>query len=65
MASWAVPFVTGHKYRIHWGWANDFVTMTATPSNRWLPDDKNIHFMTNFTDVRVAIEVNAKNIATG
>jgi len=39
--------------------------MTATPSNRWLPDDKNIHFMTNFTDVRVAIEVNAKNIATG
>lgn len=57
MDSWPVPFVTGHKYRMHFGWANDFETMTVTPSNRWTPSDKNVHIMTNFTDVRVAINV--------
>lgn len=35
MDSWPVPFVTGHKYRLHWGWSNDFMTMTVTPSERW------------------------------
>jgi len=60
LKSWAVPFVTGHKYRLHWGWANDFDTMSVTPSNRWVTSDKNVHIMTNFTDVRVAINVTTK-----
>jgi len=45
---------------MHWGWANDFETMSVEPSNRWVPSDKNVHIMTNFTDVRVAINVTTK-----
>lgn len=32
---WAVPFVTGHKYRVHWAEGLDFETMTMEASNLW------------------------------
>lgn len=25
MRSWAVPFVTGHKYKVHWRYGLDFI----------------------------------------
>lgn len=55
--SWAVPFVTGHKYRIHWGQNVDFTQMKAMLSNRWTPEDKNVHIMMNFTDTRASINI--------
>ena len=30
---WAVPFVTGHKYRVHWGEGLDFEKMSFEQSN--------------------------------
>lgn len=55
--NWAAPFVTGHKYKISWGWANDFEEIQIQVSDRWLETDKNIHFVTNFTDQRVAMNL--------
>jgi hypothetical protein len=37
---WATPFVTGHKYKIHWGLTGiDFETMTVTASQKYLESD--------------------------
>ena len=34
--SWAVPFVTGHKYNISWGYTGlDFDQMQVDLSERW------------------------------
>ena len=56
--SWAIPFVTGHKYKISWGYTGiDFDQMEVDLSERWQNDDKNIMIMTNFSLVRAAINV--------
>lgn len=48
---WAVPFVTGHKYKLHWGQTGlDFDRLTVKTSERWEEADKSIHFFHNFTD---------------
>jgi hypothetical protein len=60
---WAVPYVTGHVYRMHWQTGLDFLTMTMTMSERWTEDDRYIRFVMNFTDVREA--VNITNVNTG
>jgi len=60
---WAVPFVTGHSYRMHWQTGLDFLFMTMTISERWSSSDKYVKFVMNFTDVREA--VNITNTATG
>jgi len=50
---WATPFVTGHKYKIHWATTGiDFEAMTATLSERYVPTDKGIYFVHNYSDVR-------------
>jgi len=50
---WAVPFVTGHKYRIHWGdTALDFERMMFEQSEQWEEGDRTIEFVSNFTDKR-------------
>jgi hypothetical protein len=55
---WATPFVTGHKYKIHWGKTGiDFEEMRATTSWSWEPTDHPIYFVHNFTDVREKYEV--------
>lgn len=55
---WATPFVTGHKYRVHFGMTGiNFENLKVTMSQRWEATDKNIHFTHNFTDVRAKIEV--------
>lgn len=36
MFAWAVPFVTGHKYKINWGSTGlDFTQMEVDQSERW------------------------------
>jgi len=40
---WAVPFVTGHKYRVHWGeTALDFERMMFEQSEQWEEGDRTI-----------------------
>jgi len=55
--SWSFATVTGHSYRLNWGEANDFESMTFGISDQWSPQDKNVFLMTNFTRVREAINV--------
>jgi len=61
MNSWAVPFVTGHKYKIHWGEAGiDFEQMSITMSEEWRDTDSDIYLVHNWTDVRQAIDVKVR-----
>ena len=58
MLGWAIPFVTGHKYKISWGFTGiDFNQMEVDLSERWQPNDKNIMIMANFSLVRAALNV--------
>jgi len=60
--SWTLPFVTGHKYKIHWGNSGiDYEKMNIDIVGRWEETDKNIIFMHNYTDVRAIQEVNVGN----
>jgi len=54
--SWTFPIVTGHRYRIHWGEANDIEQMDIE-LDMWEPTDHNVHIMMNFTDVRASINL--------
>lgn len=54
---WPVVMATGHKYRLHWGEAIDFEQMRVYISPLWQQDEQNVHIMTNFTDVRVAMNI--------
>jgi hypothetical protein len=57
---WAVPFVTGHKYRIQWGsnlTSLDFTEMKFALSEEWTPTDKSIYFVHPWIDVRAKVEV--------
>ena len=54
---WAMPYVTNHKYRIHWAEGLDFTRMRMEVSERWKDTDFNTFFQTNFTDTREAINV--------
>lgn len=50
----AVPFVTGHRYKIHFGnWGVNWKNMRVELSDRWVSTDKNIHIVHNYTDIRV------------
>lgn len=51
-SGWAVPFVTGHTYRINWGDGLDFTQMKMWQSERWETTDSPINIVFNFTDVR-------------
>lgn len=54
---WAGTFVTGHKYKVHWGMGGlDLDQMGMYISERWESTDLPIHLTHNFTDVREAIE---------
>lgn len=49
---WAMPFVTGHKYKLHWRYGLDFTEMRIDLSPHWKTDDKDLYIVHNFTDVR-------------
>ena len=50
-----MPYVTGHKYRVHWRRGLDFDQMQFEVSERWETTDKNILFNMNFTETREAV----------
>jgi len=54
--AWAIPVVTGHKYKIHWQNGLDFEQMQVTLSQHWAPEDKNVYLVHNFTDVRAKVD---------
>lgn len=61
--AWAIPFVTGHKYKISWGSMGiDFTQMQVDLSERWRDSDKNIFLVHNFSVVREAINITVNNI---
>ena len=53
----AIPFVTNHRYHIHWAVGLDFTQMRVDVSERWQPDDYDVFFVTNYTDFREAFNV--------
>lgn len=53
--NWALPYVTNHKYKIHWGFGLDFSQMHLDLGTPWLPTDYDIQMVFNFTDVRAAV----------
>lgn len=55
--SWAIPVVTGHNYRMHWGEMNDFETFKFDLGSTWNANDRNMEIMTNFTRVRASINI--------
>ena len=55
--NWAIPFVTGHKYKVHWSYGLDWTQMKVELSAHWNSSDKPIHFVHNFTDKRVKFDV--------
>ena len=59
---WPVALVTGHRYRFHWGEGVDFERMRVYLDELiWQSTDKDVHFMTNFTDVRAAMNITTNN----
>ncbi len=54
--AWAIPIVTGHKYKIHWQNGLDFDMMQVTLSPHWNPNDKDLYLVHNFTDVRAKFD---------
>jgi hypothetical protein len=55
--SWAMPYVTGHKYKIHWSNGIDFSTMQCDLSPKWTSTDKNLYIILYTNDVKAAINV--------
>lgn len=55
--AWAVPIVTGHKYKIKWGWGVDFTKVTLSKSPFWQPTDRPITFVYNHLVHREKIKV--------
>jgi hypothetical protein len=51
-SSWSLPFVTGHKYKIHWQHGLDWTQMQFDLSPHRKAEDLDIYFVHNFTDVR-------------
>ena len=39
---WAIPFVTNHKYKMHWRTGLDFEIMRFDLSSKWTATDKNV-----------------------
>jgi hypothetical protein len=59
MKSWTFPFVTGHKYHIHWSITGvDWTDMKIERSEKWLETDKSVYIVNNFTDIRAKMDVN-------
>lgn len=61
--AWAIPFVTGHSYKIHWRTGLDFQRISFEMSPRWKNADKNVLFIFNHTEVRERIDVNITNVS--
>ena len=52
-----MPFVTGHRYRLHWEAGLDFDGMKIEVSEMWETTDQNVNLVFNFTESREAINI--------
>ena len=58
MNNWVIGYVTGHKYKIHWGQTGlDWDTMTMTISENYEETDEPIYFVHNYTEFREEISL--------
>jgi hypothetical protein len=57
MNGWAIPFVTNHRYRIHWRQGLDFERMKFEVSENWESTDHKIMINMNFTETREVMNV--------
>jgi len=63
MNSWTIWYVTGHKYKIHWGQTGlDWDTMSMTTSEMYRPEDKPIYFVHNYTEPRELIQMEMEGV---
>ena len=49
--SWAMPFISGDIYNVHWKWGIDFTHLAIAPNPHWGDTDKVI-LRFNYTDAR-------------
>ena len=54
---WAIPFVTNHRYRVHWRQGLDFERMKMMVSENWVATDHNVLINMNFTEQREVLNV--------
>jgi hypothetical protein len=57
MNGWAIPFVTNHRYRVHWRQGLDFERMKFEVSENWETTDHNVLINMNFTETREVMNV--------
>lgn len=60
MDSWTCPYVTGHRYRIHWEAGLDFDSMRMEVSEIWDTTDKDVRLVFNHTEQREAVNITTK-----
>lgn len=56
-SAWAMPFITGHRYRLHWEAGLDFDKMKIEISEMWEATDKDVNLVFNFTEKREAVNI--------
>jgi hypothetical protein len=61
--AWAIPFVTGKTYKIHWRTGLDFQRLTFELSQRWKVADSQITLVLNTTETRETIAVNITSVS--
>ena len=52
-----MPYVTNHRYRLHWEAGLDFEKMYLQMSERWEETDLNTFLVFNFTAAREAVNI--------
>ena len=57
VSSWAMPFVTGYSYNVHWALGGEFKYMLILPSFAWRPTDKGIILRFNYTTPRETYDI--------
>lgn len=62
---WAVPYVTGHRYRLTWANDLDFTRMDVEISDRWATGDQQAMFVIPFVDAREAVNVTRQDSGFG
>jgi hypothetical protein len=61
---WAIPFVTGKTYKIHWRTGLDFQKLMFELSYKWTGNDYDIKLIFNMTEHRESILVNITSTST-
>ena len=57
-----MPYVTKHKYKVHWEYGLDFTSMELDITTRWQKSDSDLYLIFNFTDERGRVDVITGNL---